>query len=293
MAVYNNAALDNVFASDAEWRTWCQAIETALLASGFLVAASDTGQIDLTTAVRPAINTAAGYKIYKANDALQASKPFFLKVQYGVGSAITMGRITLQMSSATNGAGTPSGLTSSTFNISATTDGSGAARLFASGDASSVWIVHWDGTAAPTQSFMFFASRSRLRSDMSATDDFVMYGYTPSSNTVPLFSCQKLAHPAIWDSFLVEDSMIRADGASNTGGDVSVSYLFDAIIYRAGRILTLPFVYGRQAETPYTDPAGGAYTLTVWGAVRTFTPIPWTAGFGVANAGRASLLWEV
>lgn len=291
MAVYNNAALDNVFASDAEWRTWCQAVETALLTSGFLVAASDTGQIDLTTAVRPAINTAAGYKIYKANDALQASKPFFLKVQYGVGSAITMGRITLQMSSATNGAGTPSGLTSTTFNITGSTDGSGAARLYGSGDASSAWIVHWDGTAAPTQSWMFFCSRTRLRSDMSATDDFVMYGYSPSSSTLPLFNCQKLAHPAIWDAFLPESFFPRADDASNTGGDVSVSYLFDSTIYRAGRILTLPFVVGRQTEIPYTDPVGGAFSITTWGSVRTFTSIPWSAGFGAANAGRGALLW--
>lgn len=293
MAVYNNAAVDNIFASDAEWRTWCQAIDTAMKASGFLIAASDTGQIDLTTAVRPAINTLAGFKMYRASDALQATKPMFVKLEFGVGGAITRGKLTCTIATSTNGSGTMSGNVSSAFNLFApSADGTaGFARVFAGGGESSMWFVHNEGAAVPTQNCLLFISRSHLRADGSASDDFMMYGYTSGLATSPFFSVQYCTFAAIWASFTMENSLPWLDGSPNTGGDVSVTYLFDALFYRGGRILTLPLVIGKTTELPYTDPDASAFTIDTWGDSRTFVPVPWT-GVGTTNVGRVALPWE-
>jgi hypothetical protein len=293
MGKHNNAAVDNLFASDAEWRAWCQEIDTALKASGFLVAAADTGQIDLTTAVRGAINTYSGYKIYRANDVLQATKPMFLKVEYGVAGAITRPLLRFQMSTATNGAGALSGQNSTLFSpISAAADGSGASRIMGGGDDTCAWISQWDGLAVPTQNFFFVFGRSIKRLDGSATGDFMFYGYS-SSSANSIASAQLCTFSAVWSSLTFQSHITRPDDPEvNTGGDVNVVYLFDAVMYRAAEILTFPFVIGKTTELPYTDPDGGQFTINVWGGVRTFTPTPPFAGLGTTNVGRACFPWE-
>lgn len=95
--------------SDATFRAWCAAVDAALLAVG-LVAAGDTGQMNLATAVRPGtINTAAGYRMYRFADALQATKPVFIKVEFGTGGATTVAGAWATVANGTNGAGTLTG----------------------------------------------------------------------------------------------------------------------------------------------------------------------------------------
>jgi hypothetical protein len=94
--------------SDAEFRAWGLELHNALVAAG-LVNTSDTGQIDFATVVRAAGNTAAGYKIYRFNDALQATAPIFLKLEFGSSSSNTAPNMWLTVGTGTNGAGTING----------------------------------------------------------------------------------------------------------------------------------------------------------------------------------------
>ena len=95
-----------LLAGDAEFRAFVQAIDSGLLAAGGVVAASDTGQIDPATVAKPgAINTDAGFRMYRFNDAAQATQPVFIKLIFGIGASINLPRITFQMGTVTNGAG--------------------------------------------------------------------------------------------------------------------------------------------------------------------------------------------
>jgi hypothetical protein len=105
--------------SDANFRAWGSGIAASLVAAG-LVQTSDTGQINWTTVSRGAnpgtsVESIYGYEIYRFNDALQATKPVFIKVEYGVLWSVTSGGATatpsqsviyITVGTSTNGAGT-------------------------------------------------------------------------------------------------------------------------------------------------------------------------------------------
>jgi hypothetical protein len=74
--------------TDADFRAWGADYKTHLAAIG-CVQTADTGQINWATATRPTtpVNTAAGYEIWRFNDALQATAPIFFKLEYGTGGS--------------------------------------------------------------------------------------------------------------------------------------------------------------------------------------------------------------
>ena len=98
------------FNSNADFQAWVQGLHAQFAAVG-LVQTGDTGQINPATVATPAGGATAGYEIWRFNDALQATAPFFIKVEYGgngaqgatgIGMFVTVG-------TATNGAGTLTG----------------------------------------------------------------------------------------------------------------------------------------------------------------------------------------
>lgn len=72
--------------SDVAIRAWGSGISQALRQVG-LLAHTDTGQVDWATVVRPAGQVATevmfGYEMYRFADALQATAPVFIKIEYG------------------------------------------------------------------------------------------------------------------------------------------------------------------------------------------------------------------
>lgn len=107
------ASLPQQVSTDAEFRAWAQSISNAFAAFGW-VKTADTGQVDLTTVVKPAAaNTAAGYEVWRMADALQASAPVFLKIEYGTGSAVANPGFWATTGTASSGAGAVTGFTSS------------------------------------------------------------------------------------------------------------------------------------------------------------------------------------
>jgi hypothetical protein len=95
-------------ADDATFRAWGSGIAAQIAAMG-LVQTSDTGQINWATVARPAVNTIAGYEIWRFNDALQATKPVFIRLDYGTYTPVDRPRLITRVATATDGAGTLTG----------------------------------------------------------------------------------------------------------------------------------------------------------------------------------------
>lgn len=94
--------------NDADFRAWGSGLAAQFAAMG-LVKTADTGQIDWTTALRPATNGFAGYEMWRFNDALQTTKPVFVKVEYGIGGGADRPGLRVQVATGTNGAGVLTG----------------------------------------------------------------------------------------------------------------------------------------------------------------------------------------
>lgn len=101
-------SLPAYLASEVEFRAWGKGISDAIAACG-LVKSADTGQINWATVMRPAMNVMAGYEIWAFTDALQATLPVFIRVDYGVGAAPDRPGIGVQTGTGTNGAGVLTG----------------------------------------------------------------------------------------------------------------------------------------------------------------------------------------
>jgi len=138
--------------SAAAFRKWVQGIHDAFVACGW-VQTADTGQIaDISTLAVPAINTAAGYRMYRLDDALQATAPIYIKFEPGVGSSSTRPTLWFTIGRTTNGAGTLSNLllarTQTNYNSPGITT---EVASYASGDGSSLCLALWPAHGGSTQ----------------------------------------------------------------------------------------------------------------------------------------------
>ena len=104
-------------ASDATFRVWTKSIFDTIIAGGW-VQTADAGQMSFTTvAVPTVINTSAGYVIFAMNDALQATAPCYLKMEFGQGTSLGYLNVWLTMGTATSGTGGIIGNTTSRFSL--------------------------------------------------------------------------------------------------------------------------------------------------------------------------------
>jgi hypothetical protein len=94
--------------TDAHFRAWVTFIHESMVAGGW-VNTSDTGQLDIPTASKPvSSNEQVGYKIYRMSDALQATKPIYVKFAFGSNSA-NIPAVWQTIGSGSNGSGSITG----------------------------------------------------------------------------------------------------------------------------------------------------------------------------------------
>lgn len=110
-----NTPIDHT--GDVAFRAWATEVSNSWAAVG-LVQTSDTGQINLTTATRPGVTGTAGYQIWRFDDAMQATKPIFIRIQYGTASSATAPRMQVIVGTGSDGAGNLTNPTA-VFNITA------------------------------------------------------------------------------------------------------------------------------------------------------------------------------
>lgn len=74
--------------TNAMFRAWVQFVEDLLVTTGGWVVTGDTGQMTIATATAPGgANTKVGYRVYRMADALQATAPVYLRIDYGSAAA--------------------------------------------------------------------------------------------------------------------------------------------------------------------------------------------------------------
>jgi hypothetical protein len=93
-------------------RLWAQFIEDLLVTTGGWVVTSDTGQTLPNALATPgAANTKVGYRIYRMNDALQATSPVFIRIDFGAGAGgAGVPAMGLIIGTGSNGSGTITGI---------------------------------------------------------------------------------------------------------------------------------------------------------------------------------------
>jgi hypothetical protein len=89
--------------TDAAFRTWVAEMITQIAGVG-CVQTADTGQINTATVTRAAVNTAAGYTIWKFSDS-----SLFFKLEFGSGTVTTYPLMWITVGTGSNGSGTLTG----------------------------------------------------------------------------------------------------------------------------------------------------------------------------------------
>lgn len=213
--------------TDAQFRAWGSEFASKLAAIG-LVQTADTGQINWVTVTRPAINTMAGYEIWRFNDATQGSAPIFLKVEYGTGTTATFPGMFLTVATGSNGSGTLTGQSTTRIICSragAATDTVTNWQSYASNIDGQMFICNKMNTPTVGLAAMGFAIfRTVDSTGAPTTTGFVVY-VMPTTNTVssvPIVQSVRTAATAVsftanstgLFSFVVHGVTSSVDGAN-------------------------------------------------------------------------------
>lgn len=144
--------------SDANFRAWGSYIAAQLLAVGW-VQTADSGQINWATVTAPSgFGNFPGYEIWRMNDALQATAPVYVKIEYGESSANADGpAVRISFGSGSDGAGNLTGTTSTPL-VSQGASVTTSFPLRGSGD-SSRFVILFDYTGGG--GFFFSIERSK------------------------------------------------------------------------------------------------------------------------------------
>jgi hypothetical protein len=164
-AYFNNAA---------DFQTWCAGIIAALTTGGgSLTQTTDTGQINTGTVAAPSVSqTASGYAIFKFNDALQATSPVFIKMEFGSAYTVTTPSMWVTIGTGTNGAGTLTGATTTRQMFASTSAKSAGVTLptYVQGDGGGFVIASAYDSTAPGP-MMFCAVDRTCDGTGAATSD--------------------------------------------------------------------------------------------------------------------------
>jgi len=150
------------FNGNADFQAWVQGIHAQLAASG-MIQTSDTGQINPATVALPGVNTVAGYEIWRFNDSIQSTNPFFIKVEYGVRSVTSRPSFFLTVGTSTNGSGTITGVSTSRQEITSNVTYAASQTLpsYASGDGSYIALMTNQDSAQNGAPLGFIVDRIR------------------------------------------------------------------------------------------------------------------------------------
>jgi hypothetical protein len=276
--------LTGTFTVDADFRSWGSGLSAQFAAIG-LVKTADTGQIDWATVLKPTASAQQrGYEIWRFNDALQATKPVFIRIDYGSGQVTSAPGLWVTVGTGTNGAGTLTGQVGTTRAASA---GSAiaSATSYCSGSSSRLNLA--TNTNAAAVVMVICVERTKNGAGVDTGDGIIRLSYANSDGfryqLVPFIGAiavDVVLNPAL-------DSNVG--GVSSLGTDVMLS----PTVSFYGKPLFASWCAYKTAEITALTPINFAHL----GATRTYMPfgaIVSTAALVVTNASGYSLamLWE-
>lgn len=256
---------------DADFRAWGSGLSAQLAAVG-LVKAADTGQIDWTTAVRPAASGYSGYEIWRFNDALQATKPVFIKIEYGGSSTVDRPSFRTTVGTGSNGSGTLTGQLGVVRSFSPSGSKTAGATLasYCSGSSNRLNLVTNLDPNSAAFAMTFMVERTKTADGAVTGDGIVTFGIVanssaafqviPFAGTVPTFTSLNMA--------LGFDGMVSVAGTqvalNPTLAVVGKSFLASWLAYRhldIGELVpfTINHLGGAHTYLPMGDGVGGSY----------------------------------
>lgn len=281
--------------TDTGFRAWGSALSAGLASAG-LVQTADTGQINWTTVARAAAYGSAGYEIWRMDDAMQATKPVFIKLEYGSGSGSEMPFMWLTIGGGSNGSGAITDTylprTLITPNGSMNTDGGGRPTYISVqpgfvGVVVNGGSVTWSGNMSCGY---FFVIRTTDDSAVPTADGLVVMhqnggsGLISNSHVLPGFPKGHLSN-----GFCLIPWFIPSSGSATPDGPQAFSHTF---------------FYPKAYRSPFTVSvldaevgAGVSFQATPFGATeRTFLCIGSQFINGTASQGGAAvtmaMIWE-
>lgn len=266
-------SMSNTVSDDATFRAWGSAY-AAKWASMGLVQTADTGQINWATVTKPAaINTAAGYEIWAFNDALQATYPIFVKIEYGTGGAATVGSLWFSVGSGTNGAGTLTGISSTRSQVTCTAT-AGALNHYWCGDTNRLGVAVM-GAAAAT------SSGAWIERTLDASGVVTSEGVTLIFRTGSAWIAQAWNYTT--GPYTTQESSLGAMGPSQSPWGVYGTQLSVYPIYHTKGVFMNP---GMNCLVFDASSVGQNSTIsfTMYGATHTFFTLA-TPQFGSAGRG--------
>jgi hypothetical protein len=178
MATLNLNTLDGSMATDAEFRAIADFISD-VFGLGW-VQTSDTGQINLTTVARPgATNTSAGYQVWRMDDTLQATKPVYLKIEYGTGGSTAVASIWVTIGTGSDGAGNITGTFQNRQQITAVTANVATGDSFGSAANNRITFAV---LATLATAFWFSCERTKDNTGADTGDGLILGWGSASSN---------------------------------------------------------------------------------------------------------------
>jgi hypothetical protein len=172
MSTRASAALQPDNSVVANFRAWVQFIDDTLIVTGGWVNTADTGQMVIATAAAPVgANNKVGYRIYRMADALQATAPVFMRIDFGSNwNSQPCPGIWVTIGTGSNGAGVITGqvftpITSATLGAQSTSTGA-TSNSYGSADASRFTIALFIGST-PGFNLIFGLERTK---DSSGND---------------------------------------------------------------------------------------------------------------------------
>lgn len=277
--------------TDADFRAWGSGIAAQIAAMG-LVQTTDTGQINWATVARPAINTSAGYEVWRFADALQATKPVFIRLDYGISAVADRPRLIVRVGTGTDGAGTLTGQVGTAVTLQT----SGASKTagvvlpsLCSGSTSRLNLLTDADFASANFAFLICVERTKTNLGVDTGDGIATFFYSvpvqqfqaiPFSGAVPAGTAN---NPAI--------SLASTQGAiSNIGPNVALS----PTIVCLGKACFASWAAYISADIPKL----GLIGVDHLGAVRTMIPLGdiLTVGAQYVQGGTSghsiAMLWE-
>lgn len=255
--------------TDALFRVWGSGFAAAWAALGW-VQTGDTGQINWLTVTRPlAANTKMGYEIWRFNDALQATSPVFVRIDYGSGSATNNPRMWLTWGTGTDGAGNMNPGSLETFTIGRAGSDTTVRTAYFSGGTGRGCFFTGLNVAASVGCFGFGVERTKDAAGADTGDGLLLiYGEgVPSTATTWRQQYYQLGIGSQGTETTL-GALMPTVGSGVTGGDTAIYPLW------FGKGPFLPYGMNFFAFFSADITAMVTISLTVYGGGHTYLPLP-------------------
>jgi hypothetical protein len=282
---------------DATFRAWGSGIAAQISAMG-LVQTSDTGQINWATVARPAINSLAGYEMWRFNDALQATKPVFIRLDYRIASVADRPALQPRVGTATDGAGTLTGQVGALFSplLSGVSKTAGVVLpSFCSGNSSRLNLFTYVDPAGGNAAWGWMLWVERTKTDLGVNTGDGIAIWVGSANQV---NFQAIPFAGAIPAAYGRNPAISLASGQGQVSSVGPNVAFSPTIVCLGKPLFASWVAYMAADIPKLMPIsidhlGAVHTMmplgdTAWAASVTDVP----AVQGVVTGHSFAMLWE-